>query len=140
MEILLEKYLPGYKAEKSEVNEVRAVNLQRKHFVWLIDLLASTLQTINATTVNKKKAIEVFASGLAGTNSMFNREKFIRDAYKKILADEAPVANTEVGMERNPESLERGLGEEETLDEKKKKKVPMKECPECGMKMPAFFT
>jgi hypothetical protein len=137
MEQLLEKYLPGYVSQK-EVNEVRGpVKLQRQHFEWLIDLLAGTLQAINASNINKKKAIEIFAAGLNGTNSAFNRERFIRTAYKKILADEAPV---ETPMEvENPESLERRLGEEETLDEKKKKKIPLKECPACGAKMPAFF-
>lgn len=135
MEKLLEKYLPGYKSKEEEINEARgAVTLQRRHFEWLIDLLASTLQAINASNIAKKKAIEVFAAGLNGTNSMFNRERFIRTAYKKILADEvAPGAEQKVDMEK-----QQALGEAE-LDEKKKKQ-PMKKCAGCGASMPAFFT
>lgn len=137
MEKLLEKYLPGYKAETKEMNEAnRAIRLERKHFEWLINLLASTLETIKASDVNRKAAIEVFANGLEGTNSNFNRERFIRTAYSKIMKDR--MNPTEETPEKDMKQQE--LVGEETLDEKKKKKQPMKECPECGASMPAFFT
>jgi hypothetical protein len=136
MEKLLEKYLPGYVADEKLINEAnRAIRLERKHFDWLINLLASTLETIKATDSNRKAAIEVFANGLEGTNSTFNRERFIRTAYQKILKDKN-VEEPEVPNRRQQE-----LPMEESLDEKKKKKMEMKKCvnPECGASMPVYF-
>ena len=149
MDKLLEKYLPGFKAEEKSINEAnRAIRLERRHFEWLINLLASTLETIKASDISKKAAIEVFANGLEGTNSNFNRERFIRTAYNKILKDEPNQVsdkNDDVKdaikdvRDMKKQVSQMGLGEE-VLDEKKKKKQPMKKCPECGADMPAFFT